>query len=73
MFETKFKSKLKREKTESTEESKKSVEDYFRIISKENPLTFLSKHICPFLVGSQWDIIRKCALLMISKIGRAHV
>ncbi len=41
-----------------------SVEEYFRIISKENPLEFLSKHICPYLVGIQWDIIRKSALLM---------
>jgi len=41
-----------------------SVEEYFRIVSKENPLEFLSKHICPYLVGSQWDIIRKSALLM---------
>ena len=39
-------------------------EDYFKIIAKENPLEFLSKHICPYLVGIQWDIIRKCALLM---------
>jgi DNA replicative helicase MCM subunit Mcm2 (Cdc46/Mcm family) len=41
-----------------------SNEDYFNIIAKENPLEFLSKHICPYLVGIQWDIIRKCALLM---------
>ena len=41
-----------------------SNEDYFNIIAKENPLEFLSKHICPYLVGVQWDIIRKCALLM---------
>ena len=39
-------------------------DDYFKIIAKENPLEFLSKHICPYLVGIQWDIIRKCALLM---------
>ena len=41
-----------------------SVEEYFQIISRENPLEFLSKHICPYLVGTQWDIIRKCSLLM---------
>ena len=41
-----------------------TVEEYFQIISQENPLEFLSKHICPYLVGTQWDIIRKCALLM---------
>jgi DNA replicative helicase MCM subunit Mcm2 (Cdc46/Mcm family) len=41
-----------------------TVEEYFNIISKENPLEFLSKHICPYLVGTQWDIIRKCALLL---------
>ncbi|KYK31374.1 MAG: hypothetical protein AYK22_02525 [Thermoplasmatales archaeon SG8-52-3] len=41
-----------------------SVEEYFQIISKENPLDFLSKHICPYLVGTQWDLIRKCALLL---------
>lgn len=41
-----------------------TVEEYFQIISKENPLEFLSKHICPYLVGTQWDIIRKCALLL---------
>ncbi|UCD14662.1 MAG: AAA family ATPase [Thermoplasmatales archaeon] len=41
-----------------------AVEDYFQIIAKENPLEFLSKHICPYLVGTQWDIIRKCSLLM---------
>jgi len=73
MFETSWVSKLKKEKKESPDESKKSVEDYFRIISKENPLTFLSKHICPFLVGNQWDIIRKCALLMAVTNDRAHI
>jgi DNA replicative helicase MCM subunit Mcm2 (Cdc46/Mcm family) len=41
-----------------------SVEKYFNIVAKENPLEFLSKHICPYLVGTQWDTIRKCALLM---------
>jgi DNA replicative helicase MCM subunit Mcm2 (Cdc46/Mcm family) len=41
-----------------------TVEEYFQIISKENPLEFLSKHICPYLVGTQWDLIRKCALLL---------
>ena len=41
-----------------------SLEEYFKIIAKENPLEFLSKHICPYLVGTQWDLIRKCALLM---------
>ncbi len=41
-----------------------TVEEYFQIISKENPLEFLSKHICPYLVGTQWDMIRKCALLL---------
>ena len=41
-----------------------TAEEYFQIISKENPLEFLSKHICPYLVGTQWDIIRKCSLLM---------
>ena len=41
-----------------------TTEEYFQIISKENPLEFLSKHICPYLVGTQWDMIRKCSLLM---------
>ncbi len=41
-----------------------TTEEYFQIISKEKPLEFLSKHICPYLVGTQWDIIRKCSLLM---------
>jgi replicative DNA helicase Mcm len=41
-----------------------TAEDYFQIIARENPLDFLSKHICPYLVGSQWDTIRKCSLLM---------
>jgi DNA replicative helicase MCM subunit Mcm2 (Cdc46/Mcm family) len=41
-----------------------STEEYFNIISKENPLDFLSKHICPYLVGTQWDIIRKSSVLM---------
>jgi DNA replicative helicase MCM subunit Mcm2 (Cdc46/Mcm family) len=41
-----------------------STEEYFQIIAKENPVEFLSKHICPYLVGTQWDIIRKCALLL---------
>ncbi len=40
------------------------IEEYFQIVSKENPLGFFSKHICPYLVGTQWDIIRKCSLLM---------
>ena len=41
-----------------------AVEEYFQIVANENPLEFLSKHICPYLVGSQWDIIRKCSVLM---------
>ena len=41
-----------------------NTEEYFQIVSKENPLEFFSKHICPYLVGTQWDIIRKCTLLM---------
>ena len=41
-----------------------AAEEYFQMIAKENPLEFLSKHICPYLVGTQWDIIRKCSLLM---------
>ena len=41
-----------------------AAEEYFQMIAKENPVEFLSKHICPSLVGTQWDIIRKCSLLM---------
>jgi DNA replicative helicase MCM subunit Mcm2 (Cdc46/Mcm family) len=41
-----------------------TVEEYFKIIAKENPLEFFSKHICPYLVGTQWDIVRNCSLLM---------
>jgi len=41
-----------------------NTEEYFQIVAKENPLEFFSKHICPYLVGSQWEIIRRCALLM---------
>ena len=41
-----------------------AVEDYFQIVANENPLEFLSKHICPYLVGTQWDNIRKCSVLM---------
>ena len=41
-----------------------NTEEYFQIVAKENPLEFFSKHICPYLVGTQWDIIRKCSLLM---------
>lgn len=41
-----------------------AVEEYFQIVANENQLEFLSKHICPYLVGSQWDIIRKCSVLM---------
>lgn len=62
-----------RKKKKDNDESKMTVEDYFKIISKENPLDFLSKHICPYLVGSQWDIIRKCALLMAVTNDRAHI
>ena len=62
-----------RKKKKDNNESKMTVEDYFKIISKENPLDFLSKHICPYLVGSQWDIIRKCALLMAVTNDRAHI
>jgi DNA replicative helicase MCM subunit Mcm2 (Cdc46/Mcm family) len=61
-----------KKKKEDNPETKRSVEDYFKIISKEHPLDFLSKHICPFLVGSQWDIIRKCALLMAVTNDQAH-
>lgn len=49
------------------------VEDYFKIIARENPLEFLSKHICPYLVGSQWDIIRRCSLLMCVTNDRANI
>ena len=41
-----------------------NTEEYFQIVANENPLEFFSKHICPYLVGTQWDIIRKCCLLM---------
>ena len=41
-----------------------NTEEYFQIVSKENPLDFFSKHICPYLVGTQWDTIRKCTILM---------
>jgi DNA replicative helicase MCM subunit Mcm2 (Cdc46/Mcm family) len=41
-----------------------NTDEYFQIVAKENPLEFFSKHICPYLVGIQWDIIRKCSLLM---------
>jgi DNA replicative helicase MCM subunit Mcm2 (Cdc46/Mcm family) len=41
-----------------------NAEEYFQIVARENPLEFFSKHICPYLVGTQWDIIRKCCLLM---------
>jgi DNA replicative helicase MCM subunit Mcm2 (Cdc46/Mcm family) len=41
-----------------------TVEDYFQIVAKENPLEFFSKHICPYLVGSQWELVRQCAFLM---------
>ncbi len=50
-----------------------TVEDYFKIIAKEDPLDFLSKHICPYLVGSQWDMIRKCALLMCVTSDQSHL
>jgi DNA replicative helicase MCM subunit Mcm2 (Cdc46/Mcm family) len=60
-------------KKTSSDESKMTVEDYFKIISKENPVDFLSKHICPYLVGSQWDMIRKCALLMAVTNDQAHI
>ncbi|MBS3778650.1 MAG: ATP-binding protein [Candidatus Thermoplasmatota archaeon] len=62
-----------KKKKKDNDESRMTVEDYFKIISKENPLEFLSKHICPYLVGSQWDVIRKCALLMAVTNDRAHV
>lgn len=62
-----------KKKDDSSDESKMTVEDYFKIISKENPVDFLSKHICPYIVGSQWDMIRKCALLMAVTNDRAHV
>lgn len=64
---------FKRKNQKKSTEKKRSVEDYFKVISKEEPLNFLSKHICPFLVGSQWDIIRKCALLMAVTNDRAHI
>jgi len=41
-----------------------NTEEYFQVVAKENPIEFFSKHICPYLVGTQWDIIRKCTLLM---------
>jgi len=50
-----------------------TVEEYFQIVSKENPLEFLSKHICPYLVGSQWDTIRKSSLLMGVTNDRANI
>jgi len=54
----------KKEKEKENDEHRMTAEDYFKIIAKENPLDFLSKHICPYLVGTEWDIIRKCSLLM---------
>ena len=32
---------------------------------RKNPLEYLSKYICPYLVGNEWDAIRKCTLLML--------
>ena len=64
---------FKMKKKPQIKEPEKSVEDYFRIISQEDPLNFLSRHICPFLVGSQWEIIRKCALLMAVTNDQSHV
>jgi len=64
---------FRRKNKKKSTEKKRSVEDYFKVISQEEPLNFLSKHICPFLVGSQWDIIRKCALLMAVTNDRAHI
>lgn len=53
-----------KKKVKENDEHRMTTEDYFKIIAKENPLDFLSKHICPYLVGTEWDIIRKCSLLM---------
>jgi replicative DNA helicase Mcm len=53
-----------KKKEKENDEHRMTTEDYFKIIAKENPLDFLSKHICPYLVGTEWDIIRKCSLLM---------
>ena len=48
-------------------------DEYFKIVSKENPLQFFSKHICPYLVGTQWETIRKCAMLMGVTNDRANM
>ena len=32
---------------------------------RKNPLEYLSRYICPYLVGNEWDAIRKCTLLML--------
>jgi len=49
------------------------TEEYFQIVANEKPLDFFSSHICPYLVGEQWDIIRKCALLMGVTTDRPHL
>jgi len=40
------------------------INAYFEKIKQSNPLSFLSQFICPQLVGTEWDLIRQCSLLL---------
>lgn len=40
------------------------AENYLREISEGDPLSFLAPKICPYLIGREWEWIRKAMLLM---------
>lgn len=41
------------------------IEDFFKKIAQNNPMEYLSKMICPNLVGTGWKNVRKSTLLML--------
>jgi DNA replicative helicase MCM subunit Mcm2 (Cdc46/Mcm family) len=41
------------------------VEGFFEKISKNNPMEYLSKLICPHLVGTGWHNVRKATLMLL--------
>jgi DNA replicative helicase MCM subunit Mcm2 (Cdc46/Mcm family) len=49
-----------------------TVESYLQKISEEYPLDYLSQFICPYLVGREWEWIRRATLLMMVTQSDKH-
>lgn len=50
----------------------KKVTENYQKISEEYPLDYLSQFICPYLVGREWEWIRRASLLMMATQSDKH-